>query len=113
MLFRNCNRGPSTRVTPNSGIPLFHRKGPKPPQLYAITSRHSFGDLIKNRVYDTLYVTLKKMRVFIRQFLDQFRSYHLDFLPQDCAAKRHFFFIFSIARYSNMKILNHASAPNI
>jgi hypothetical protein len=87
MLFRNCNRGPSTRVTPNSGIPLFHRKGPEPPQLYAITSRHSLGDLIKNRVYDTLYVTLKKMRVFIRQFLDQFRSYHLDFLPKTAQRK--------------------------
>ena len=59
-------------VAANAGIARFHREGTKAAQFNPITLCKGVDDFFEDSVDDTLDMALRQVRIFIRDFLDQF-----------------------------------------
>ena len=76
MFFFHLDRFASARVTARARIPLLDRKRPKTAQFNTVSTGHRIGDFTKDRVHDPLYIALKKVWIFVSDFLNQFRPDH-------------------------------------
>ena len=72
MFLFNMHRFTGPRVPPNSGIALLDRKRAKTAQLDPVALSHCARDLIKDGIYDPFDITLVKVWIVIRNFLDEF-----------------------------------------
>jgi hypothetical protein len=61
-----------SRIAPDTRITRFHREGPEAAQLYPVALGKRFNYLFEHRIYDTLDMALRKVRILIRDLLNKF-----------------------------------------
>src|SRR5690606_13533003 len=81
VLLRHADGRPGARVAPHARLSPLHREGAETAQLDPVPPGQGFADFVEDGRDDALHVTVVKVRIDIRDMLDQLRFCHSDVIP--------------------------------